>query len=257
MKKRTPWVIGIFLLSATLSAQTAEPVGMVVAVQGHAMATTSDEAARELHLSSDIFLNDSIETGPSSRIQLLLNDDSLIAQGESSEMTIDEYIYNPDQPSENAFGAKLGKGFFRTITGKITDLNPDRFSVRTSRANIGIRGCDLGFEITPSEDRISVIVIPTGKQIFVNPLTGLESLVIETPTYVTVDDGGAITQRLLNETDQMRVQRGTTPGAQLLKPQSGESSSLDAGLFGGESLLEQGSIIQDTLQGDLDHHDFH
>jgi hypothetical protein len=243
------------LLFAAAMTYAADPIGLVVAVQGSATATDSAGSVRTLAISSDIFLNDSIQTGPASRLQLMLNDDSLVAQGERSEMTIDEYVYNPANASDNAFGARLGKGLFRTVTGKITDLNPDRFAVKTARATIGIRGCDLGYNITPSEDNISIITIPAGKKIFIDPLLGDQSLMVESPSFVTVDDRGMIQQRDLTGADRSNAQQGTTPGAGTPAIDPAEAGAtggdiLGGGLTGGESLINEGSIIQDTVQGD-------
>lgn len=247
----------ILLLTALLltAAVYADSIGMVVAVQGTAKAVAEDGTARELTMSSDIFLNDSVQTGPSSRLQIMLNDDSLLAQGENSEMTIDEYVYTPANASENGFGVKLGKGLFRTVTGKITDLNPDRFAVKTSRATIGIRGCDLGFNITPNEDNISIITVPPGKTIFIDPLTGDQSLTVDSPLFVVVDDRGMIQQRALTSADRSEAQRGTTPGATVpaLDPVDAginDGGIIEGGLAGGEggSLVDEGTIIQNTEQ---------
>jgi hypothetical protein len=251
--KKTILFSVLFLVAGL--ARAADPIGLVVALQGGATATpASGGAARELAMQSDIFLNDTVTTGPKSRLQIMLSDDSLIAQGEQSEMTIDEYIYNPAQASDNAFGAKLGKGLFRTVTGKITDLNPDRFAVKTSRATIGIRGCDLGFNITPSEDNISILAIPAGKQIFIDPVVGDQSLLVESPSFVTVDDRGMIEQRDLTSADRSAAQQGTTPGATapVLDPADAGADGSDilgGGLSGDQgSLIDDGGIIQNTEQ---------
>jgi len=253
MKKMILFLTAVFLLAGITHA---ESIGIVVAVQGNAVAADASGTVRKLALQSDVFLNDTIKTEPASRLQIMLNDDSLIAQGESSEMTIDEYVYNPGKASDNAFGAKLGKGLFRTVTGKITDLNPDRFAVKTARATIGIRGCDLGFNITSGEDNISIMAIPAGKKIFIDPVAGGQSLMVENPSFVTVDDRGMIQQRDLTSADRGAAQQGTTPGAAAPMINSSDVNTIEGDIIGGgvtgggESLIDQGTIIQDTAQGE-------
>lgn len=252
MKKLTLLLIALLLSTAAY----ADSIGMVVAVQGDASATGADGIVRELAMSSDIFLNEIVRTGPSARLQILLNDDSLLAQGENSEMAIDEYIYNPAAASENGFGVTLGKGLFRTVTGKITDLNPERFKVKTSRATIGIRGCDLGFDITPKKDNISIITVPKGKTIFIDPYDGVKSLTVDAPLFVVVDDRGRIRQRALTPSDRGAAQRGTTPGARAPEPDPVDAELDGAGIIGGglaggdddRSLINEGTIIQSTEQ---------
>jgi len=228
----------------TVSVRASEPVGLVVTLQGSAAARDSAGTLRELQMKSEIFLHDTILTPSASRLQILFNDDSIFAQGENSEMTLDEYIFNPANQTDNAFGVRLGQGAFRTITGKITDLNPDRFSVKTSRATIGIRGCDLSFGIGPSEDRIAVFYVPPGKTVFIHPLQGDQRADVQTPTMVTVDDDGNLETRPLTSEDRAQAQQDTSP-------QSGSPASSDdpgpSGSGEGTASLEQDTVFQDTL----------
>lgn len=204
-------LLGMVLLAAFVQA---EPIGMIVAIQGRAVAVDSGGASRTLAMKSDIALNDTIKTEADSRVQIMMLDDSLVSIGASSEMTIDEYVYNPADASDNAFGASLGKGVFRTVTGKITDMNPERFNVKTRRATIGIRGCDLGFDTTGADaDQISVMAIPEGKKIFIAARQGKKTILVESPSFVMVSDRGGIDQRMLPRSQMQMLQQGTTPNA--------------------------------------------
>ena len=106
------------------------------------------------------------------------------------------------------------------------------------------------------------MAIPFGKQIFVNPLTGGQSLTVQTPSFVTVDNGGNISRRDLTGQDRSNAQQGTTPGAGAPSPdlsQSGDEtgSLLDGGgtTTGGETGSgDTGNIIQNTAQPTSDSH---
>ena len=209
MKKRN--LITLALIALATHGIAADPIGLIVSLQGTAQATSHDGKTRPLEIKSDIFLNDTLRTDLQSKLQILFNDDSIFAQGENSEMTIDEYIFNPNTAPDNAFGVKLRQGLFRTVTGKITDLNPERFKVKTSRSTIGIRGCDLGFEITPTEDHIAVITVPLGKAIYINPKQGGKGIVLKTPRFIVVGERGNPKTRPLRTEDRKRTQKGTTP----------------------------------------------
>lgn len=206
MKKIGMAVLGFMLVSGWARA---ESIGLVVAAQGKATGVGVGGAARELALQSEIMLNDTVKTEAKSRLQIMLGDDSLLAVGESSEMVIDEYLFNPANAADNAFGIKMGKGVFRTVTGKITDLNPDRFKVITRRATIGIRGCDLGFDTTAeNEDRVAVLAIPEGKSIIITAIESGNVLTVKTPTFVTISSRGIIFQRDLTSADRQAAQQG-------------------------------------------------
>lgn len=145
------------LVAGTVLA--ADPIGMVLALQGTASAVGTDGQTRELALKGPIYLKDKVVTAAGAKLQIIFDDDSVISQGEKSEMLIDEYVYSPAKKEDNNLSVKLTKGAFRVITGKITKLNPERFKVRTRMATIGIRGCDLGFTVTQVGDHIYVIAL--------------------------------------------------------------------------------------------------
>lgn len=212
MMKKVGMIIGGFLLLARLAC--AQSIGLIVAVEGNASATDTAGLLRALVMKSDIMLNDTVKTEAKSRLQIMLNDDTLLAMGESSEMIIDEYVYNPANAADNAFGVKMGKGVFRTVTSKITDLNPDRFKVKTRRATIGIRGCDLWFDTTAEdEDKVAVLAIPEGKKVIITAIESGKMITIETPTFMTISSRGIIVQRDLTPADRKAAQQGTTPQA--------------------------------------------
>ena len=163
---------GSFLLCLVLAlpALAAQPIGRVVAIQGEAVATGADGAVRKLKLKSSIFQNDTIATREGAKLQILLNDETILAQGEQSEMVLDEYAYDPAAAKKGGFGLGLMSGLFRVITGKIADKNPDRFRVKTRKAVIGIRGCELGFELFAEREEIYVFRVPAGRKVFVEKL---------------------------------------------------------------------------------------
>jgi hypothetical protein len=140
-----------------LAAQAQDPIGSVVAVQGQATAKGADGQVRALEIKGPVFQNDEVVTAAKSKLQIQFEDDTIVSLGEQTAMTIDEYVYSPQKKDENACSVGFAKGIFRTITGKITKLNPDRFKVRTKMATIGIRGTDVGGELKPDGEDIYVI----------------------------------------------------------------------------------------------------
>lgn len=185
------------LAAATVFA--AEPVGTIVSLTGNATATARDGTARNLELKSPVFLNDKIKTEANASLQMMFLDESVLSQGEKSEMTIDEYVYNPGKKEDNACTLNLGKGIFRAVTARITALNPERFKVKTKLATIGIRGCEVAFTITERGENIYALSLPDGKSIVITLNKGVSadnSLQITGPgIMVRIEEGGEITQR--------------------------------------------------------------
>lgn len=204
----------IALLATTLIAGAtlaAEPIGQVIAVEGEARAVRPDGAAEQLALDSVVYLNDRIQTLSESKLQILLADDAVVAMGEESSMTLDEFVYNPNRKEENSTTIGLIQGVFRVITARITDMNPEQFKVKSNKATIGIRGCELGFVIAPDVEDIQIIRLPERKMIRVEHAEGGSLDIRQQGTLVRADDQGGLERRPLAPADIAAVVAQTTP----------------------------------------------
>ena len=160
----------LFCIPLFSIAEAASSIGTVIAVQGESSAMGVDAKVRVLALKSPIFLNDKIITKEKSSVQIMLNDDSVISQGEMSELIIDKYIYSPNKKKEANCSIRALKGLFRIVTGKITKINPKRFKVKTKMATVGIRGCEIGFRIGYNMEDVYIFYLPEGHSIIIERL---------------------------------------------------------------------------------------
>ena len=143
-------------------------IGEVVLIQGEAYAFGADQKRRSLTLKSRVMLNETVETGPDSRLRMEFDDGSVVAQGENSLLLLDEYVYDPQDAENCRFSARFLRGVCRVITGLITEANPRRFTIRTRMATIGIRGCTMGFRSMADRDDIYVFELPEDKSIHID-----------------------------------------------------------------------------------------
>ena len=172
-----------FLMTACLTVQglvigtamAAEPIGQVISLTGQATVTANDGQAQRLAIKSEVYLNDRLDTKADSRLQIMLIDDAIISLGADSSMTLDEYVYNVMDQEDNASTVTFLKGVFRVITAKIADMNPERFKVKSNMATVGIRGCELCFDIGDEEESVQIVRLPEGKLIRFDSLMGFGS----------------------------------------------------------------------------------
>jgi hypothetical protein len=164
--KRLLAALTIAMLSGS-ALMAAKPIGQVVMLEGTAAAENENGELRELSVQEPVYLNDTVTTKTRSRIQLMLDDDSVISQGENSEITLDTFVYNPNDKEDNEVGLSMKRGMFRVITGKITELNPDKFKVKTKMATIGIRGCELCFNVRDDGEDVYIVELPRGRSIVI------------------------------------------------------------------------------------------
>jgi len=90
------------------------------------------------------------------RMAITFLDDSTVKLTEHSQLTIDEYVYDPD-PSKSKMALTFGLGTARFITGKLGKIDKRNISLKTPVADIAIRGTD--FTATVDELGRSLIIL--------------------------------------------------------------------------------------------------
>ena len=90
------------------------------------------------------------------RMAITFLDDSTVKLTEHSQLTIDEYIYDPD-PSKSKMALTFGLGTARFISGKLGQIDKRNISLKTPTADIAIRGTD--FTATVDELGRSLIIL--------------------------------------------------------------------------------------------------
>jgi hypothetical protein len=123
---------GALALLALCGTASAQEVGTASAVNPAATANL-----RTITIGSSIRHKAHIQTATGGSVQLLFLDKTSMTIGPNSDLTIDEYVYDP-AGSTGKIAATLGKGALRFVGGQISH-NGDA-EIRTSNAVIGIRG---------------------------------------------------------------------------------------------------------------------
>lgn len=91
-------------------------------------------------LGLDIKENDIINTKENSNIIIKFKDNTIITLGKNSTLSIEEYLYDSKNATNSKTSFSFLKGTFKSVTGIIGKIHPEKFKLRTKTANIGIRG---------------------------------------------------------------------------------------------------------------------
>lgn len=146
MKKTLTASVLAFAVFASSGASFAQQqAGVSAAVRGQvALARESANiVGRQVKSGEPIFLGDAITSGANSGLQVMLMDETVFTIGPNSQISIDEFVYDPST-STGKVTASVAKGVFRFITGKIARKRPEDMTVRLPTATIGIRGTIVG-----------------------------------------------------------------------------------------------------------------
>ena len=141
---------GVGLLLALFVGSVAyaqEMIGVVSALSGNAtIVRNSVEITAKS--GTPVFQDDVINSAKNSRIQILLKDQTAINLGANASLTIDAFVYSDE--AENV-AVKVSKGAFKFISGKVATKNPEKVTVETPVATIGVRGTEFVGVINPQD----------------------------------------------------------------------------------------------------------
>ncbi|MDP3921171.1 MAG: FecR domain-containing protein [Candidatus Omnitrophota bacterium] len=158
----------LLFLWLTLTAQSPaeEPVQIGVAEQAYgATKVTTNDKTKLLRKNDAVFLNDIVRTAERAGAEIKLLDESLFHIGPESELTLDEFVYEPER-ANNKIHAHLAKGALRFVTGRIALTQPNDMKVDFPSGTMGIRGTTVGAEVIGS--RASVVLLQSDSR-FVDP----------------------------------------------------------------------------------------
>lgn len=166
-------------------AADVESIGYVSRAQGVSFAVQG-EVLRGLEPNALIGRKDVLKTGPGSRLEITLLDQTRLALGADTVFSVERYDLGR---REGGVLLRLTKGVFRVATGRMEAMREGPFEVSTPLGIIGIRGTDFwaGFM---AANELSVLLL-SGKGVYVvndggrmeivRPMEGLTLRSLSTP----------------------------------------------------------------------------
>ncbi len=149
-QKRTEFTIGLLgaasLLAISASAAMSQIVtkaGVAAAVRGSvqqiSFRTPQAGVGRNVSSGQEVFLGDRIVTGPTGGLQILLLDGTTFSIGPNSNLTIDEFVFNPSNGS-GSLSASITRGTLRLISGRLGRQDREAIRIKLPTATVGMRG---------------------------------------------------------------------------------------------------------------------
>lgn len=166
--------IAVSLAGTAIAAGQPQIVGINAAVLNNVrIRSAGAPQAHAAVVRQRVALNDEVQTGGRSQLQVLLLDKTTFTVGANARLTIDRFVYDPNR-STRSLAASVTKGAFRFISGR-----PDAAgstSVRTPIASIGIRGTIFEGVVGEEAARIAAGEPGVGPRVRSDPATA--SLII-------------------------------------------------------------------------------
>ena len=140
----------------TANASTSEFIGVI----GAAIGDIKNQNNEQLTNGSKIFYGDTIISEAQSNAQILFLDQTVLTLGEDTELTIDEFIYDPNS-HDGSFVSNVKSGTVKFITGQISNKNPDNLEVKIPSGTLGARGTEF-VVLSESSDKSTVVLLGPG-----------------------------------------------------------------------------------------------
>lgn len=139
----------------------AEAVGRVESLHGTVSVIHADGTRTELHAGDPIFQGDILESGKDAALGIVLADETTFSMGENGRMVLDELIFDPGA-GEGRLALTVLKGVFTVVSGQIAKLDPDAMTIETPVAGIGIRGTQIGLDLSDGKTLKLVLMEEVG-----------------------------------------------------------------------------------------------
>ena len=126
----TPWIEG----KSWTGQVSSEGSFQITTTDGNVITQENPDKLARVSLA-----NAHLTTGSSGTFHLLLPDETIFSVGPNSDITLDNFVYDPKDPSNTKIAIDFSKGVFRWVTGKV---------VKHENVNLKIPVGDLGFRGT-------------------------------------------------------------------------------------------------------------
>lgn len=138
---------------AAAPAAIAAAVGEVTFAAGDARI---EGATGKLARGAQVEVGQTVVTGVGGHVHIRFVDDAFVAVRPNSQLTVDDYQYDPANAAANRVKFTLRSGTGRLITGKAGQANKQGFRLNTPMAAIGVRGTDFVVRASADSTRVTV-----------------------------------------------------------------------------------------------------
>ena len=151
-------ILLVFLLLPNFGNANTDFIGVI----GAAVGKITNQNNEKLLNGSKIFFGDTIISNQNSNAQILFLDQTILTLGEDTELTIDEFIYDPNS-HDGSFVSNVKSGTVKFITGQISKKNPENLKVKFPSGTLGARGTEF-VVLAENKNESTVVLLGPGPE---------------------------------------------------------------------------------------------
>lgn len=144
------------LVGAAGAAEVGTSVGQVSLLIGAARVVHKSGVSEPLQRGSAILVGDRVETGVNGHVHVRFIDSGSVSVRPESVLEVQAYRFDANEPKSSEVRLQLDHGASRSISGRATEVDKNRFRLNTPLAAIGVRGTDFIVQATQAGLRATV-----------------------------------------------------------------------------------------------------
>ena len=149
------------MADAAVDGPAAQAIGQVEKLSGTATVIRADGSRLDLQVGDPLFQGDVLVTADDGAIGIVLADQTTFAMGSEGRMVLDEMVYDPGTET-GTLTLSVVKGLFTFVSGEVAKTDVNSMTVETPVATIGIRGTQLGLDISDGQNLNVVLMEEAG-----------------------------------------------------------------------------------------------
>jgi len=135
-----------------------QAIGKITTANGTFTVQRNDQTI-ELKQGDFIYLNDVVESNASS-VGIAFADETTMSIDPNSKMVIDDFVYDPENPSTGSMNANVIAGNFSFVSGQIAKAGNDAMTVTTPVLTIGVRGTQVAGKANQEGEDNEIVLLP-------------------------------------------------------------------------------------------------
>lgn len=170
----------LLLVGSSGVSLAQDKVGVSSAVNTIATGVPPQQQPRRLVIGQDVVFNERITTNAGGQTQLLFLDESSMTIGPNSDLTIDQFVYDP-KSGTGRLAMSATRGLLRYVGGKLSKQD-GAVTMRTSSATLAVRGGAFILDTAPQGPTDAIFLY--GKGLTATGLCGVPAVQCGTPQTV-------------------------------------------------------------------------
>jgi hypothetical protein len=180
MKMRLPFtgsgllcLLSIALFAQAVTAYAEESIGVAVIIRNDVNGFLATRNIK-INTGENVFRDEAVKTGQESTAKLVFADDTNLALGPVSTVTLDKFVFAGPADYKKA-AVELVQGSFRFMTG---NSNKHAYEINTTVATLGVRGTVLDVRTEPAR---TLVVLQEGGVLACTRSTPLRCVFLSRP----------------------------------------------------------------------------